>query len=130
VNVPVYSDLVIDHFDRPRNCGQFEPAADVITARAGRQSEGTQFILTARVSGDAIVAARFQAFGCPHCIAAASWLSERLTGVSRRELAQWQWREVSDWLSVPTAKRGRLLILEDAVHALAENWRQKADNRP
>jgi hypothetical protein len=32
-------------------------------------------------------------------------------------------------LEVPTSKRGRLLILEDAVHALAENWQRKAQNQ-
>jgi NifU-like protein involved in Fe-S cluster formation len=128
VSAPDYSDLVVEHFERPRNSGRFDAAADVIEATTGRHSDGVQFSFTARVSGDVIVGARFRAFGCPHCIAAASWLSERLIGARQPELTQWQWREAAELLAVPMDKRGRLLILEDAVHALAENWRGKAQN--
>ena len=117
-----YAELVIEHFDRPRHSGRFEPAADVIEGSAGRLEEGVQFTLSARIAGDVIGDVRFSAFGCPHCIAAASWLSERLVGLGRQELAQWQWREVAAALEVPTEKRGRLLVLEDAVRALARQW--------
>ena len=128
--VPAYSALVIDHFDRPRNVGRFESAADVIEGAADRRTDGAQFVLTARISGEFLSEVRFQAFGCPHCIAAASWLSERLAGADQAALAQWQWREAAVALEVPTEKRGRLLILEDAVRALAENWGRKAENAP
>jgi NifU-like protein involved in Fe-S cluster formation len=119
---------VIEHFEHPRHHGYFDAAADVIAARAGRRSDGVEFSFTARIAAERLVALRFQAFGCPHSIAAASWLTERLVGVTQQELAQWQWREAAQALEVPTEKRGRLLILEDAVHALAENWRRRAHN--
>jgi len=119
-----YSALVIDHFDHPRHSGQFEPAADVIEGTAGRVADGVQFTLSARIAGDVIADVRFRALGCPHCIAAASWLSERLVGMSRQELTQWHWREVAAALEVPTDKRGRMLVLEDAVRALGQQWLQ------
>ena len=120
-----YSALVIDHFDHPRHSGQFEPAADVIEGTAGRFADGVQFTLSARIAGDVIADVRFRAFGCPHCVAAASWLSERFIGIGPQELAQWHWREVAAALEVPTEKRGRLLVLEDAVRALAADWALK-----
>jgi NifU-like protein involved in Fe-S cluster formation len=120
--VAVYAAAVIDHFDRPRNAGRLQPAPDVIEGSAGRRTDGVEFHFTARVAGDVIDAVRVQTFGCPHSVAAASWLSERLVGMTRAQLQQWQWREAAQALEVPTEKRGRLLVLEDAVRALARNW--------
>lgn len=117
-----YSPTVIEHFERPRNVGHFDPAPAVVAATAGRRDHGVQFHLSARVVGPVIREARFEVYGCPHCIAAGSWLSQRLVGATLDELRGWSWREAADALQMPAEKRGRLLILEDAVRALAEAW--------
>lgn len=82
------------------------------------------FVLSARVAEERIEAVRFEAYGCPHCIAAGSWLSERLVGLTQPELQRWNWREADAALRFPAEKRGRLLILEDAVKALSAAWRR------
>jgi NifU-like protein involved in Fe-S cluster formation len=117
-----YNPLVLDHFERPRNGGRFEAGEGVIEGRAGRPDQGVAFVLSARIAEGRIQALRFEAYGCPHCVAAGSWLTERLVGATRAELAAWRWREAAELLDVPTEKRGRLLILEDSVRALAEAW--------
>lgn len=117
-----YNALVSDHFARPRNVGQLEAGPDVIAASAGRVEEGVQFHLSARISSGRIREVRVQVYGCPHSIAAASWLSEQLLDQSREALALWSWRGAAEALEVPPPKRGRLLILEDAVRALARAW--------
>lgn len=122
---PMYSPAVVDHFDRPRNVGRLEPASDVITARAGKREQGVEFVVSARVAADRIVTARFEVYGCPHCIAAASWLSGRMAGSTLADLHSWSWREAVAALQIPAEKRGRLLILEDAIRALAEAWRRR-----
>lgn len=119
---PEYSPVVVDHFRHPRNGGHWEAGEGVIKGVAGSVAQGTMFVLSARVAGDRIEAVRFEAYGCPHCIAAGSWLSERLVGLTRAELNQWRWREADEALRFPPEKRGRLLILEDAVKALSEAW--------
>lgn len=121
---PVYSALVIEHFDHPRNVGRLAPAEDVIEASAGRKEQGTVFCISARVSAERIEAVGIQTYGCPHCIAAASWLSERLVGANPTRLLNWSWREAEKALDVPPEKRGRLLLLEDAVRQLAV-WSQQ-----
>lgn len=123
---PGYSPLVVDHFDRPRNAGRLEPAPDVITAQAGQREQGAEFVVSARIAGERIAAARFEVYGCPHCIATASWLSERLVGLTLADLEAWSWREAVAALQIPPEKRGRLLILEDALRALAEAWRRQS----
>lgn len=117
-----YSAAVVDHFDEPRNAGRFEPAADVVTGVAGKREQGVRFVVSARVAAERIVAVRFETYGCPHCIAVASWLSERLPGCSQADLRGWSWREAAAALQIPAEKRGRLLILEDALRAMAEAW--------
>ena len=116
-----YSDLVIDHFERPRNPGQWPPALDIITGTAGSVARGAQVTLSARIGG-VVREARFLAYGCPHLIAAASWLSERLRGCTQQDLSGWGWREAAEVLQVPAEKYGRLLVLEDAVQALLRDW--------
>ena len=121
-----YPQRVIDYFDQPRNAGHFEPADDVISATAGRIEQGAVFRLSAQVADDALKAVRFEAYGCPHCIAAASWLTQRLTGCPVDELGRLSWREVAQALSVPPEKHGRLLLLEDSVRRLAEAARVRS----
>lgn len=120
-----YNPVVVEHFARPRNVGRFAAADDVIAASAGDPEQGVRFDLSARVKGDRIVALRFEVYGCPHCIAAGSLLSERLQGATQEVLRRWTWRQAADELEFPPEKRGRLLVLEDAVRALATEWQRR-----
>jgi NifU-like protein involved in Fe-S cluster formation len=96
-----------------------------VAAEAGSRTQGTQFHLSARVAGDRISLVHFEAYGCPHCVAAGSWLTQRLKDSTVEELQRWSWREVAQALEVPPEKRGHLLILEDAVRRLAEAWQRR-----
>jgi NifU-like protein involved in Fe-S cluster formation len=125
VSDPDYSSLVIEHFERPQNVGRLAPAADVISGRAGQRDQGAEFTLSARIAHEKIAEARFEVYGCPHCVAAGSLLTGSLVGTDRNALQQWSWRQIADVLAIPTAKRGRLLILEDAVRAMAEDWAKR-----
>jgi len=125
IGPPDYNALVMEHFERPRNSGRFEAAADVVEGIGGQQAQGAAFRLSARIVGQHIGAMRFEVYGCPHCVAASSWLTQRLQGATLDDLRAWSWREAADALQIPPEKRGRLLILEDAVRALAEAWRDR-----
>ena len=102
--------------------GAWPPGDEVVTAHAGDREQGAEVQLSLRVVEDLADELRFRAFGCPHFLAAASWLTDRLRGAGREELASWDWREAAEALEVPPAKFGRLLVLQDAVHGLARNW--------
>jgi NifU-like protein involved in Fe-S cluster formation len=120
-----YSPLVESHFTIPRNVGRFDPALDVIVANSGSKDQGVEIVLSARIENERIVALNHLVYGCPHTIAAASWLTERLCGATQDDLARWRWREVATALEVPPEKWGRLLVLEDAVRALQKGWRNR-----
>jgi NifU-like protein involved in Fe-S cluster formation len=106
--------------------GDFGAALDVVSGRAGDRDQGAEVVLHLRLDGDRVAEARFRAYGCPHLVAAASWLTERLRGACRSEVAGWDWREAAAALEVPPAKFGRLLVLQDAARAAAGNWSGRA----
>lgn len=120
VTSPDYSELVVDHFHRPRNAGEIPPGPGIRRTRAGNRRAGAEVSLSVRVAGDTVAEVRFQAFGCPHLLAAASLATERLAGLPVSALGRWTAVELGRELGVPVEKRGRLLILEDAVRAAAQ----------
>ena len=120
-----YSPLVIDHFERPRGVGAHAPGPDVIVGEAGRLDQGAVFHLSARIAGVRLAEVRFRAYGCPHCLAAASWLTQRLDQATLEDVQRFRWREAAQVLDIPAEKAGRLLVLEDAVAALAAHWAQR-----
>jgi nitrogen fixation NifU-like protein len=123
-----YSALVHNHFANPRNVGLLAPAANVICVSCGSSERGVEITLSARIDQDRLVAIEHLVYGCPHSIAAASWLSERLRDATLVDLARWKWKEAADALNVPAEKWGRLLVLEDAVRSLETTWRDLLSN--
>jgi NifU-like N terminal domain len=116
----VYSSPVIEHFHRPRNVGELLPGPGVIRTRAGNRAAGAEVTLSVRFAAGAVAEVRFKAFGCPHFLAAVSLMTERLPGLPVEALAGWNSQDLGRELVVPVEKRGRLLILEDAVRAAAQ----------
>jgi NifU-like protein involved in Fe-S cluster formation len=93
-----------------------------VTGRAGDREQGAAVELFLQVESGRILAARFEAFGCPHLLAAASWLVETLPGFDQARLAAWDWQQVAMALQVPAARFGRLLTLQDAARDAGRNW--------
>ncbi len=91
-----------------RRCG----AAEALERRAWVQVE-------VRVADGRIADARFRAWGCPHVIAACDLALERLLGQPLAAAADLDVRALADELGAPAGKLGRLLIVQDALRALA-----------
>jgi len=97
----------------------------VAEGRAGSKKRGVAVQLQCQLQGQNIMAARFLAWGCPHSIAAASWLAEQLTGLSLDEASGIGAMEIAAALEVPADKLGSILVLEDALVACLENARSR-----
>ena len=119
---PRYGAEVCRRMASLAGAGRFAPAPDIATGLAGNREQGAEVELSCRIAGGQVMEALFQAFGCPHFLAAASWLTDRLRGARREEIADWDWREAAEALEVPAAKFGRLLTLQDAVRSVVRNW--------
>jgi nitrogen fixation protein NifU and related proteins len=96
--------------------------ASTVRGSAGDVEHGARVELEFQIEAGRVARGRFRAFGCPHLVAAASWVTDRLRGATRGELAAWDWCEAAQALEVPPAKFGRLLTLQDAVRDAARNW--------
>ena len=117
-----YGAEVLRRFRELPGAGDATGGAGVINARADAADGGARVVLSLRIERGVVVEARFRAYGCPYFIAAASWLTDRLGGATRREVAEWDWREAAEALEIPPARFGRLITLQDAVRAAAAAW--------
>jgi NifU-like protein involved in Fe-S cluster formation len=70
-----------------------------------------------QLEGGSVCRARFQVFGCPHTVAAASKVAEWLEGRPEPDARALDVRAVCAELEVPVEKLGKLLRIEDAVAA-------------
>jgi NifU-like protein involved in Fe-S cluster formation len=121
---PRYGAEVLRRFRELPGAGDLaaDASSDVVEGRADAADDGARVLLSLRVRRGVVSEARFRAYGCPFFIAAASWLTERLTGASRDQIAAWDWREAADALEIPPSRFGRLITLQDAVRAAAAAW--------
>jgi NifU-like protein involved in Fe-S cluster formation len=105
-----YSEAVLAHFRNPHGAGRL-PTDDVRCVRGeARDADGGQRVrIFVSIGADArIERARFQAFGCPIAIAAASVAVSHFEGAT-----------VDEALSLDAATLARELALTDAQAALA-----------
>ncbi len=115
----VYSAEVARRFEAPPRQGAvFGPPTELRTGSAGDTRLGARVSFEARVRQGRVAECRFRAYGCPHVIAAASWVAEHAEG---RPVADGDWpdaHELARRLEVPAHKLGSLLVVEDAYRAM------------
>jgi len=103
-------------FERPSHRGiRANAAGGAVQATAEDRSLNVWVCMQVEASGGTVVTVRFAAFGCPHFLAGADWIAERLEGRSVTALAAPIAREAAAALHVPTEKLGKLLVIEDAL---------------
>ena len=80
-----FSEAVLEHFRNPRHSGELDGATHRI--EVSNPVCGDVLQLAARVEDGKIREARFLCRGCTTAIACASWMTERITGMSLKEAA-------------------------------------------
>jgi len=108
-----YSELTQRYFQQAPNAGTLN-GRGVGTATAGSREGGTKVRFSVQVVDDHITAARFLAFGCPHVIAIASWLTEQCSGKRAHAALPEDVQSLRRRFDVPVEKLGRILVVEDA----------------
>lgn len=116
-----YHPQVVDLFERLPFAGRMEEGPNVFVGSAGAQAIGAHVQYWLKCSAGRIQAISFQAFGCPHTLAAAAWVAQQARGMALTDVQQRTWLDVERALGVPAEKRGRLLIVEDALKAAAKS---------
>ena len=112
-----YSSEVVRRFAAPRRAGELpHDASGLVSGEAYDRTLHVWVRFQLQVIDGAIHAARFAVFGCPHTVAAASLVAERLEGRPADD-ARLDVRALQAELGVPVEKLGKLLRIEDAVAA-------------
>jgi NifU-like protein involved in Fe-S cluster formation len=113
-----YSTEVRRRFFALASAGAITPdAGDVVEGAAEDRSLGFWVRFQARLRGAEIESACFQAYGCPHSLAAADLVASELGGRPVEALADLDVDDVARRLEVPREKFGKLLRIEDALAA-------------
>jgi NifU-like protein involved in Fe-S cluster formation len=113
-----YSAAVDRHFAATSRARELPP--DVPGLVAGEAEDRTLHVwvrFQLQVRGGVVAAAAFQAFGCPHTIAAASVVADWLEGRPVAVASGLDVKAVCAELEVPVEKLGKLLRIEEAVAA-------------
>ena len=114
-----YNAVVEDHFRNPRNPAG-GPCERAVCGRAGSIERGTWIEFQLTLGDDREVErATFRAYGCPHTIALASWLTEYLPGRRLSENFTLDRHVITEELSLPVEKLSTVLVAEDALRVCA-----------
>ena len=108
-----YSVRVRELFESPAHAGRLEGALSVVL-----DAQGVRVYLSAETGDGRIQVLRFQAWGCPHFIAAAEEFCAGFEGRPESDLLEFSAADLMQSLSVPVEKSGRILVLEVAVRSL------------
>jgi NifU-like protein involved in Fe-S cluster formation len=110
-----YGVRVRELFADPAHVGQLEDAPGVLV-----EDQGVRIAFSAQAAAGQIDTLRFQAWGCPHVIAAAEAFCADYEGRNIADLLEFSTSDLMQSLSVPVEKTGRILVIEDAVRLLAQ----------
>lgn len=115
-----YSDRVRRIFSAPAHAGSL-PGGQAAThaAEVALPERGGWVRYEAVVRNHRVEALRFRAWGCPHFMAACELAAEAVEGRSLAAAAGVRAADLARALDAPAEKLGRLLVIEDALQALA-----------
>ena len=113
-----FSEAVLEYFRNPRNSGELDNATHRVEVTNPVCGDVLQ--LAARVEDGKIHEARFLCRGCTTAIACASWVTERITGMSLKEAGD---SVNADGIAtglggLPEETRHGAILAADAVKAL------------
>ena len=121
----LYNDIVLDHYQNPRNVGILENADAV--GRVENSACGDVLQLYLRIDAGRVARASFKTFGCAAAIAAGSMLTEMIKGATLKEIEGLRKEDVAAALGgLPPMKMHCSVLAEDAIQVALEDYHSKA----
>jgi nitrogen fixation NifU-like protein len=119
-----YSDLVVEHFQNPRNAGEME-SPDGEATKANPVC-GDRMRVMIRVTDGKIGEVRWQTRGCPPAIATSSVASEMVVGWPLEKVEALTREEIAEAVGgLPKDKIHCSVLAADALRAAIEDYRSK-----
>jgi nitrogen fixation NifU-like protein len=117
----LYSDIVMDHFENPRNVGMIEDADGI--GEVGNTSCGDIMTFYIKVKDNIITDVKFKTFGCGAAIAVSSMVSDMAKNKTIEEVMGITNQTVADMLGgLPPNKMHCSNLGADALHKAIENY--------
>ncbi|HEY4977529.1 MAG TPA: iron-sulfur cluster assembly scaffold protein [Candidatus Acidoferrum sp.] len=114
----MFSETLLDHFQRPRNAGEL-PGADAMV-EVSNPVCGDVLRLAAKIVDGRIGEVRFLCRGCTTAIACGSMLTEKMQGAEWRSLRGITAEDLAEALGgLPEASYHGAQLAEDALRGLA-----------
>jgi nitrogen fixation NifU-like protein len=121
-----YSELVIEHFQNPRNVGVIEDADG--TGKMGSPICGDLMEIYIKVDNNHIADIKFRTFGCGAAIASGSMASEMIKGKSLAEAEALTNEDVAQALGgLPEKKMHCSNLAASTLHKAIEDYSNKHD---
>ncbi len=126
-----YSDKVLDHYENPRNVGNFDKDDEHVgTGMVGAPACGDVMRLQIKVNDDGIIEdARFKTYGCGSAIASSSLVTEWVKGKTLDEAATIRNSDIAEELALPPVKIHCSVLAEDAIKAAITDYRSKSGSK-
>ena len=125
-----YSQLVIDHYENPRNVGSFDKTDESVgTGMVGAPACGDVMKLQIKVDRETgvITDAKFKTYGCGSAIASSSLVTEWVKGKTLDQAGSIKNTEIAEHLALPPVKIHCSILAEDAIKAAVADYRKKHD---
>lgn len=120
----MYSKIVMDHFNNPRNAGVIDDADGV--GEVGNPVCGDMMTFYIKVQDDRLVDVKFQTFGCVAAIAVSSMVSEMAKGQKLEEAQKITNKAVAETLGgLPQNKLHCSNLGAEALSLAIKNYREK-----
>ena len=114
-----YSASVRDLFARLPGAQALAPGGGtVVSGETMALDRGAWVRFEALIDHGRVVECVFRAWGCPHVLAASAWACAEMRGLAIDATGAINARRLAEALDAPAGKMGRLLVVEDAIHAL------------
>lgn len=107
MNAQLTSNLLLDHYSKPRNVGSMDKnLSDVGTGLVGAPACGDVMKLQIKVdpNTNTISDVKFKTFGCGSAIASSSYLTELVRGMSLEDAGKIRNTEIARELCLPPVK--------------------------
>jgi nitrogen fixation NifU-like protein len=123
-----YSDKVMDHYENPRNVGNFDKDDEGVgTGMVGAPACGDVMRLQIKVNDEGIIEdACFKTYGCGSAIASSSLVTEWVKGKTLDEAAEIKNSEIAEELALPPVKIHCSVLAEDAIKAAISDYKSKS----
>jgi len=128
-----YSEKVIDHYEHPRNVGNFgttkdvKERTDIGVGVVGAPECGDVMQMQIKVDPESgvIEDAKFKCFGCGSAIASSSLATEWIKGQTVEKALEIKNTDIVEELSLPPVKIHCSVLAEDAIRSAIKDYQEK-----